>query len=125
MRKVLGKMKRTLSMLLTAAMIVTGLPQTSAIAYAAEVQNVLTEDGRSNETGDGTRSVDNGAASTGESGSGDAESSGENRTETGAPSETGSGETETSGENQGSDESGSEGTGTPDGTQAPEEGGQE
>ena len=43
MRRALGKMKRTVSVLLAAAMIVTALPQTSAPVYASEAQDVLGE----------------------------------------------------------------------------------
>ena len=45
MRRALGKMKRTISVLLAAAMIVTALPQTSAPVYASEAQDVLDEGG--------------------------------------------------------------------------------
>lgn len=49
MGRALGKMKRTLSVLLAAAMIVTALPQTAVAAYASEVQNVLDESSKAAE----------------------------------------------------------------------------
>ena len=45
MGRVLGKMKRTISVLLAAAMIVTALPQTSAPVYASEAQDMSDEGG--------------------------------------------------------------------------------
>ena len=50
MGKALGKLKRTISVLLAAAMIVTALPQTSTLVYASEAQDVLDESRGSGET---------------------------------------------------------------------------
>lgn len=45
MRRISGKMKQMLSVLLAAVMIVTAVPQTAALAYASEAQGVLDESG--------------------------------------------------------------------------------
>lgn len=68
MKRALGKMKRTISVLLAAAMIITALPQTSALAYASEVQDVLNEgdeaakivgeDKENNDTGNSSADAD-------------------------------------------------------------------
>ncbi|MBD5484705.1 MAG: hypothetical protein HDR18_04150 [Lachnospiraceae bacterium] len=50
MGRILEKMKRTISVLLAAAMIVTALPQTSAPVYASEAQDVSDESRGSGET---------------------------------------------------------------------------
>lgn len=64
MGRVLGKMKRTISVLLAAVMIVTALPQTSMPVYASEAQDVLDEGGGAAETV-GKDKEDNGTGNSG------------------------------------------------------------
>ncbi|MDE7131259.1 MAG: hypothetical protein K2O65_05625 [Lachnospiraceae bacterium] len=92
MGRALGKMKQTLSVLLAVAMIVTALPQTTAVAYATEAQNVLDESsGAAESSGENTGkdNAGNGSVNTGkENGSEETDTPDENSSEeANAPSE--------------------------------------
>lgn len=113
MGRALAKMKQTLSVLLAAAMIVTALPQTAAVAYATEAQNVLDESSGATENSE----VNNDEGNAGNDGVNTGKENGSE--ETGNPDENGSEDINAPDANESegtqvSDENGSENTGNPD-----------
>lgn len=127
MKKALGKMKRTISVLLAAAMILTALPQTSAFAYASEVQDVLNEGGEAAEiVGEDKENGDTGNSSADSDGNPDS-----GKVETEAPDQSEPEESDAMDQTDAEEKENSDGTGSgetevtdqndPDGTDDSEE----